>query len=149
MLDGPAAGRLQASGMNAQSHFQQLLAAALGEPQPQRLLFVFAASELPEDASPAQRERFEQGLGGALTPLMCVDKAPEDLPSFEALCEEAAGAGPSWDIMFAASLAGVDGKPPAKAQIDGALESMIDAIRVGGAGRFAAFAKSGAPLVLG
>ena len=33
--------------MNPNQHFQQLLAAAAAEPEPQRLLFVFAAAELP------------------------------------------------------------------------------------------------------
>ena len=38
------------------------------------LLFVFAGAELPDDATPEQRQRFAEGAGGALVPLMCVDK---------------------------------------------------------------------------
>jgi len=37
------------------SHFELLLQAAPSQPEPQRLLFVFAAAELPADASPAPR----------------------------------------------------------------------------------------------
>ncbi|CDS53277.1 FIG00933811: hypothetical protein [Polaromonas sp. CG9_12] len=71
------------------STFDDLLQAARAQPDPQRLLFVFAGVELPDDATPAQRERFEAGQGGALVPLMCVDKRPDELASFAALVEEA------------------------------------------------------------
>ena len=127
-------------------HFQQLLQVAASEPEPQRLLFVFATAELPEDATAEQRERFLAGQGGALAPLMCVDKAPEELPSFEALAAESQRAGPPWQVVFAAALSGRDGRPPAKAEIDGALQAMVDAVRAGGIGRFAAFDARGEPL---
>ena len=39
----------------------------------------YYAVELPDDATPAQRARFEAGQGGALVPLMCVDKTPQEL----------------------------------------------------------------------
>src|SRR5215207_1626424 len=74
--------------MTSPSQFELLLQAAASQPEPQRLLFVFAAAELPADASAAQRARFEAGQGGALTPLACVDKAVGDLSSFEALVAE-------------------------------------------------------------
>ena len=45
------------------SSFDGLLQAARMQPEPQRLLFVFAAVELPDDATPAQRARFEAGQG--------------------------------------------------------------------------------------
>jgi len=46
------------------SDFDDLLCAARGQPEPQRLLFVFANAELPDAATPAQRARFEAGGGG-------------------------------------------------------------------------------------
>ena len=52
------------------SSFDDLLRAARSQPEPQRLLFVFAGAELPEDCTPEQRARFEAGQGGALTPMM-------------------------------------------------------------------------------
>lgn len=129
--------------MHAPSPFQELLETARTQAEPQRLLFVFAAAELPKDATPIQRERFERGEGGALTPLMCVDKAPGDLQDFEALASESRAAGPPWRVVFAAALSGQDGQPPSKAQIDAALEKMVNAVHGGGVGRFAAFGPDG------
>ena len=91
--------------MNSDQHFPQLLAVAAAEPEPQRLLFVFAAAELPDNATPDQRARFQSGRGGALGPLMCVDKAPRDLPDFAALAAEAARRSSSSD--------GATARPPA------------------------------------
>jgi hypothetical protein len=64
------------------STFDDLLRAAREQPEPQRLLFVFAGAELPEDSTPEQRRRFAAGAGGALIPLMYVDKTPEELGTF-------------------------------------------------------------------
>ena len=47
-------------------HFDDLLRAARGQPQPQCLLLVFVQVELPEDSSEAERADFEAGQGGAL-----------------------------------------------------------------------------------
>lgn len=129
--------------MNSNQHFQQLLAAAAAEPEPQRLLFVFAGAELPDNATPEQEASFRSGKGGALRPLMCVDKAPRDLSDFKALVSEAERAGPPWSVVFAASLSGQAGRPPEKARIDLALETMVQAVRDGRIGGFAAYGTDG------
>ncbi|MCV0416547.1 MAG: ribonucleotide reductase subunit alpha [Brevundimonas sp.] len=133
--------------MTTDSHFRQLVAAAQDQPDPHRLLFVFAAAELPQDSTPTQRARFLAGQGGALVPLMCVDKAPEDLRDFDALTEESHRAGPPWTMVFAAGLAGRNGHPPDKREIDGALQVMVEAVRDGGFGRFAAYDRDGDPII--
>ncbi len=61
---------------------------------------------LPDAPTPEQRERHRLGRGGTLTPLMCVDKAPEEVASFAALVEESATTGLPWDIVCVASLSG-------------------------------------------
>ena len=129
--------------MNSNQHFLQLLAAAAAEPEPQRLLFVFAGAELLDNATPEQNARFRSGRGGALAPLMCVDKAPRDLADFAALVSEAERAGPPWSVVFAASLSGQAGRPPDKARIDLALETMTAAVRDGRFGGFAAYGPEG------
>ena len=55
---------------------------------------------------------YEAGEGGELAPLMCVDKAAAALAGFDALCAEAAQAGPPWAIVFTAALSGRNGQPP-------------------------------------
>ncbi|MEW6704353.1 MAG: ribonucleotide reductase subunit alpha [Pseudomonadota bacterium] len=128
------------------SQFQQLLSAAAAQPQPQRLLFVFAGAELPADASDAQRVAYERGEGGALAPLMCVDKAPEELSSFEALVAESRTAGPPWQVVFVAALSGREGEPPPGEQLERALQHMVDAVKQGAVERFLAFNPQGETL---
>ncbi|MFC3070662.1 ribonucleotide reductase subunit alpha [Phenylobacterium soli] len=133
--------------MSSESHFQQLIRAAATQAEPHQLLFVFAAAELPGEASAAQARRYAEGRGGALSPLMCVDKAPADLDGFETLAEESSRAGPPWQVVFAAALSGEGGRPPAHDRIQAALQSMVEAVRAGGVGRFAAYDAEGEPLL--
>lgn len=143
------AGRLpigDARHMNAPSHFDLLLHTAAAQPQPQRLLFVFAAAELPDDATAAQRRRYESGRGGSLAPLMCVDKAPDEITGFDALVRESREAGPPWQVMFAAGLSGRDGRPPAADQVDRALQAMVEQVRSGMVSGLLALDPSGQPL---
>jgi hypothetical protein len=128
------------------THFQQLRQAALAQPEPQRLLFVFAAAELPDDATPEQRERFAAGQGGALAPLACVDKDPTDLTSWEALVAESRRASPPWQVVFIAGLAGQAGRAPSAEAIDSALETMVENVRQGRFGGYLALDPGGAPL---
>jgi hypothetical protein len=133
--------------MTSPSHFELLLQAAASQPEPQRLLFVFAGAELPADATPAQRERFEAGQGGALTPLTCVDKAVDDLASFEALVAESREAGPPWQVVFIVGLAGTGGQAPSPARVDSALQAMVENVRAGRFGGYLALGPSGEPLL--
>ena len=118
------------------SSFEDLLRAAGEQPEPQRLLFVFAGADLPEGTTPEQRARFDAGAGGALAPLMCVDKVPEELSTFAALAEESRQFGRNWAIVFAASLSGRNGCAPTSKEADQPLERMVESIK---AGAFAAF----------
>jgi hypothetical protein len=111
--------------------FDDFLNIARREPDPQRLLFVFAGAELPEEATSAQMVAFERNEGGELTPLMCVDKAVAELRDFDALASEAERAGPPWSIVFAAALSGRDGLAPSAAEIDRSLQKMVDSIKSG------------------
>ena len=113
------------------SHFDQLVQAARAQPEPQRLLFVFAAAELPDDATAEQRRRFEAGKGGALAPLMCVDKGPDELASFEQLVAQSREAGPAWQVVFAAGLSGRNGQAPQPPAVERALEAMVEGVRLG------------------
>jgi hypothetical protein len=128
--------------------FDDLLQAARGQPQPQRLLFVFAGAELPEDSTPEQRARFDAGEGGALVPLMAADKAPGELSTFAALVEESLQFGPDWAVVFAASLAGRGGRSPTSQEAERPLQAMVEAIRAGAIGGFIPFDRRGDAVLL-
>lgn len=113
------------------SSFDDLLTAARAQPQPQRLLFVFADIELPADSTLAERERFERGEGGSPVPRMCVDKSPGELNSFADLVTEANQFQQPWGMVFAAALSGAPGQPPKSEDADAPLQRMVEAIRQG------------------
>jgi hypothetical protein len=128
--------------------FADLLRAARAQAEPQQLLFVFADARLPADASPSQRAQFEVGEAGELAPLMCVDKSARELESFDALAAEAARAGPPWAIVFSAALSGRGGRPPSTADIDTALQHMVEAIKAGHIDGVIPFDRNGEPVHL-
>ena len=132
--------------MNSSS-FDDLLSAAREQSEPQRLLFVFAGAVLPDDSTPEQRARFQAGQGGALTPMMSVDKTPEELGTFAALVEESRQFGHDWAIVFVASLSGRDGRAPTSEEADQSLASMIDSIKAGSFGSFIPFDRQGQPML--
>jgi hypothetical protein len=128
------------------STFDDLLRAARRQSEPQRLLFVFAGAELPEGSTPEQRRRFDAGAGGALVPLMCVDKTPDELNTFAELVEESRALGPEWSIVFVASLGGQAGRAPTSESAEAPLRSMVEAIKGGSHGSFIPFDRSGRPV---
>lgn len=130
------------------SSFEDLLRAARAQHEPQRLLFVFAAAELPDDSTPEQRARYHAGEGGALTPLMSVDKPPAEVESFAALEKEARQFGKDWAIVFVASLSGRGGRAPSSAEAGQSLERMVASIKAGAIGAFIPFDRNGEPVLL-
>jgi hypothetical protein len=132
------------------STFDDLLQASRAQPEPQRLLFVFAGIELPDDATLEQRERFEAGQGGALVPLMCVDKRPDELASFAALVEESSQFGQNnWGIVFAAAMSGSVNRAPTSEDAEEPLQRMVEAIKRGEHGGYIPFDTQGHALQIG
>ncbi|MDD4887528.1 MAG: hypothetical protein PHO64_11495 [Thiomonas sp.] len=123
--------------------FADLLHAARTQDQPQRLLFIFAASELPDDASNTQKERYQARMGGALSPVVYVDKSPEEIGNFDELVEESRATGASWDIVFITSLSGQEGQPPDNDQIEQTFVRLIEMIRLGQIDSFLTFDREG------
>ena len=125
------------------SSFDDLLRAAREQPEPQRLLFVFAGAELPDDSTPEQRARFHAGQGGALVPLMCVDKTPDELDTFAAFVEESKQFANDWAIVFVASLPGRAGCAPTSKDAEKPLERMVESIKAGSFNAFIPFDREG------
>lgn len=128
--------------------YADLLSAARSQTEPQRLLFAFARAELPDDAPAAERERFAERRGGALLPVMCVDKTLGELGSFEDLVAESRHTGADWDIVFVSTLSGRDGKAPSTAEAEAPLNMMVTYIHTGQVERFLAFDKHGELLTI-
>ena len=128
--------------------FDDLLQAARQQQQAQRLLLVFAGAELPEDCSAEQRAQFEAGEGGALVPLMCVDKSPDELTSFSALKQESRQFDCPWQVVFASSLSGSSAAAPATKATETALQTMVESIKMGRLANMIAFDDQGQVLSL-
>ncbi|MDQ1829403.1 ribonucleotide reductase subunit alpha [Massilia scottii] len=123
--------------------YDDLIQAARTQPQPQRLLFAFARAELPDDAGAAERAGFAEQRGGALAPVMCVDKTAAELGSFADLVAESKHTGKEWDIVFVTTMSGRNGQPPASAEAEAPLNMMVTYIHTGQIGRFLAFGRDG------
>jgi hypothetical protein len=130
------------------SSFEDLIAVARRQPEPQRLLFVFTRVELPEDCTAEQRSRFEAGVGGALTPLACLDKTPEELGAFRELLDESRQFVQDWTIVFVAALSGKSGRAPSSEDAEAPLNKMVESIKAGTVGMFVSFDVNGDPVVL-
>lgn len=110
------------------------------------MLFVFAQAELPEEHNKAQAQRFHAGQGGALNPIMYVDKTLAELSSFPALVKESQQMGQHWHIVFVAALAGRNGVLPSSAEAQAALEMMVKSVQQGAISNFLAYDREGSPM---
>ncbi|MCK7546565.1 ribonucleotide reductase subunit alpha [Marinobacter koreensis] len=129
--------------------YQDLIQASRQQEEPQRLLFVFCRAELPDEASAEEKAAFERGEGGALTPVICVDKAPEEAPDFRSLVEESRETGQAWDMVFVAAMSGRGGVPPSSDDVQQPLTMMVESIRLGHVGNYLPLNSEGAAIDLG
>jgi hypothetical protein len=123
--------------------FTDLLAASKAQPEPQRLLLVFVAAELPADATEQERERHAEQQGGSLKPVLCVDKLPAELADFAGLLAESSRTGVVWDLFFVAGMAGRAGIAPNSDEAEQPLKMMVGAIEAGSISNFLAFDRTG------
>ncbi len=106
------------------SNFKKLLDAANSQPHPQRLLFLLAKSERSNNK--------KQGIAkGTLTPIMCVDKLPEELTDFNSLVKEADNINKDWNMMLIAGLNGDKGIPPSTLDAEPLLNKMVNDVMQG------------------
>lgn len=122
------------------------MSAAAQQPEPQRMLFVFAQTELPEEHSIIEAQRFQAGQGGALNPIMYVDKTLEELSDFSGLVSESQQMGQPWQVVFVAGLAGKNGVLPSSTEAQAAMEMMVKSIQQGAISNFLAYDREGSPM---
>jgi len=107
------------------STFTELLTAAIEQDEPQRLLFLFAKTER-EDPSNNKKDQH-----GTLSPVMCVDKLPEDIESFSTLTAEADSISTDWDLLITVGLSGKGGMPPSEEEAEPFLNKMANDLSSG------------------
>ncbi|HET7268654.1 MAG TPA: ribonucleotide reductase subunit alpha [Oleiagrimonas sp.] len=136
--------------------FDALVQAARMQPEGQRFLMVFVKTELPSAVNGAQVARFEAGMGGALVPVMYVDKGRYEVNGFDALVAEAEQTGKTlgkdnlsseWDMVIVGCLGGYGGREPTAADAEQPLQNLLQAIRAGRSlMHLAAFDRNGDPV---
>ena len=125
------------------SSYEDLLNAANAQAKPQRMLFVFTQAELPGDHTKDQQEQFKARKGGALMPVMCVDKLASARMSFANLVDESRQTGKDWDIVFVACMSGQSADVTESAEAEQPLKEMVKSIQVGSIGNYLAFNRDG------
>lgn len=125
------------------SSYEDLLNAANMQASPQRMLFVFTKAELPGEASKDQQEEFKSRKGGALKPVMVVDKLASNRTSFASLVEESRHTGQEWEIVFVACMDGKSADATESVEAEEPLKEMVKSIQVGSIGNYLAFNRDG------
>ena len=125
------------------SSYEDLLNAANQQDEPQRLLFVFVGAELPDGHTESQANLYKAQKGGALTPVMCVDKSPDELSNFASLVEESRQTGKSWDVVFVAGMSVKSGSKSNSDEVEQTLKTMVENIQKGKISGYLAFNREG------
>jgi len=106
------------------NNFAQLLKTAREQEQPQRMLMMFAKTELAK----SKNKNYQTG---SITPVMCVDKLPEELTDFAALTVEADKISKEWSFIFISGLNGQNGQAPTPDDCEPFLNKMTSDLMTG------------------
>ncbi|PHS27132.1 MAG: ribonucleotide reductase subunit alpha [Methylophaga sp.] len=125
-------------------NYETLLMVGREQKEPQRFLFVFLKTGLPDDIEGDEAERFNAGKGGVLSPLMCVDKPLDDLTNFVDLVKESENMEQEWQMVLVACLSGIGSMMPSAEETDLQLKMMVQMVENGGnLSRYLAFDRNG------
>lgn len=123
------------------ANFDELLKITKSQSNPQRLLLLFANAE---SVNPKKSKKHQKGT---ISPLMCVDKLPEEITSFTALVQEADSINKAWNFIFIASLSGEEGQAPSSEDAEQFLNKMTNDVETGnGVGRYVVFDREENPI---
>lgn len=115
--------------------------------EPQRFLFVFLKTSLPNDHKDDEAFRFNQGIGGELTPVMTLEKPLDELSSFEELVAESELMKKDWQLVSIGIMSGRNGVMPTSDEAIKSLEIMMKTVETGGnLSKFMTFDRTGNPI---
>jgi predicted component of type VI protein secretion system len=123
--------------------FDELIEMAHKQPEPQRILFVFAKIEYREGHGPE-----DENPDFSIEPHMYNDKTLKEITNFQALVDETVKDDFDWQIVFVAGLGGSNGALPTLEVTDQHLQKMVDAIYQGVIRHFAAYDRNGKKIEL-
>ncbi len=119
------------------SSFNELLQAATEQEHAQRLLLLFANAE-------SETKKHKSTQRGTISPVMCVDKLPAEIASFEALVKEADKVSETWNFLLIASLSGSGAVAPSSEDADPVLNQMVNNLTSGqGISQYVVFDRQG------
>ncbi|XOV79880.1 MAG: ribonucleotide reductase subunit alpha [Aestuariibacter sp.] len=107
------------------SMFNELLVRAKEQPSPQQILFLFTATDV------TRKSRKQDTQRGTISPVMMVDKTPDELSNFAHLMQEADGINANWDMVFIACLSGNGAASPTPEDIEYFLKQMAKDVEGG------------------
>lgn len=119
------------------SSFSELVNAALQQEDAQRLLMLFANAESTTKKATSTQH-------GTINPVMCVDKLPGDIASFDQLVVEADGMSKDWNLILVAGLSGKGDRAPTTEEADPFLNQMANDLTAGlNIAKYVVFDRSG------
>lgn len=123
--------------------FDDFLRYAREQKEAQRLLFLFVK------ANTIKKSRKRDDKTGTLDAVMCVDKLPEEIASFEALVAEADSITKEWDMVFTAGLSGEGNLAPSTEEAEPYLNQMTNDLVSGqNINRYLVFDRDDQPVIM-
>lgn len=123
--------------------FKELLTMAKEQESPQRILMLFANAEAVNPKKSKKHQR------GTISPVMCVDKLPEELTTFQSLVKEADSIEKNWNFVFFACLGSEGKNAPTTDEAEPYLNKMANDVETGNnIGRYVIFDREENPIEL-
>lgn len=124
-------------------NFSDFLKLASEQEDAQRLLFLFVKTNT------SKKSRKRDDKTGTIDAVMCVDKLPEEISSFQSLLEEADSISKDWDMVFTAGLSGEGTDAPTTEEAEPFLNQMTNDLASGqNIARYLVFDRQEQPVVI-
>lgn len=126
------------------NNFNDLVNEAKKQNIPQRMLFLFAKAESLKGVFAVKHK------SGTITPVMCADKLPEEIKTFQDLVTEADGISRNWNFVFIATFGDNPLQAPSSKDADSYLKRMCDDLAEGkDLSKYVVLDRDESPVVIG